>query len=127
MSETAPRSRLKEPSHSDLLTFISSRFDGIELRLEHGEKRFDRLEDKLDEAQKEFSSYQKKQGEMLADIQVLQANSDNVKSPPWWLGWKPIAALITLAVFAGAGLTALAIAGLDIVPKLAAIKDAVNP
>ncbi len=126
MSEPAPRLRPKEPSHSELLTFIGSRFDGIELRLEHGEKRFDRLEDKLDAAQRKFESYQTAQGEMQAEIQVLQAASDTAKNPPWWLGWKPIAAMITLAVFAGAGLTALAIAGLDIVPKLAAIKDAVQ-
>lgn len=120
MSESAPRSRPKEPSHYELLTQINARFDSVEARLERGERRFDRLEAKIDAAEAT-------RAEMLADLNVLQATTDATKNPPWWLGWKPIAAMITLAVFAGAGLTALTIAGLDIVPKLTAIKEAINP
>jgi hypothetical protein len=120
MSESAPRPRPKEPSHYELLQQINARFDGVEARLERGERRFDRLEAKIDAAEAT-------RAEMMADLNVLQATADANKTPPWYLGWKPVAVGLALALFAGAGLTALAIAGLDIVPKLTAIKDAVQP
>jgi hypothetical protein len=116
MTETAPRARPKEPSHYELLTQINARFDSVEARLERGERRFDRLEAKIDAAEAT-------RAEMVSDLNVLQATADAAKNPPWWLGWKPLAAIVVLALFAGAGLTALAIAGLDIVPKLTAIKE----
>jgi hypothetical protein len=128
MPESASRSRLGEqPSHLELLQQINGRFDlldrrfdAVEERLARGEKRFDRLESKIDAADIT-------RGEMLADLSVLQTSADAAKTPPWYLGWKPVAVGLSLALFAGAGLTALAIAGLDIVPKLTAIKNAVQP
>lgn len=135
MTEAASRSRAKDqPSHQDLLEQINGRFnlldrrfDGIEARLERGEKRFDRLE----ETMKDASEAREHMALSLASIQATQAAAqvaaDASKNPPWYMSWKPIAAIVALALFAGAGLTALAIAGLDIVPKLTAIKDAVQP
>ena len=130
MSESAPRSRPKEPSHYDLLQQINGRFDlldrrfdAVETRLDRGEKRFDRLE----ETMKEAGEAREGMALSLASIQATQAAAEANKTPPWYLGWKPVAVGLALALFAGAGLTALAIAGLDIVPKLAAIKDAVQP
>lgn len=132
MSEPT-RTRPKEPSHYDLLeqingrfNLLDKRFDGIEARLDRGEKRFDHIEEKMNEA----GDAREAMATNIAKLQVMQAASqaaaDAAKNPPWWLGWKPVAIALTLAVFAGAGLTALAIAGLDIVPKLTAIKDAVK-
>lgn len=135
MTETASRLRAKDqPSHQDLLTQINGRFDlldrrfdAVEDRLARGEKRFDRLE----ETMKDASEAREHMALSLASIQArqaaAQAAAEASKNPPWYMGWKPVAAIVALALFAGAGLTALAIAGLDIVPKLAAIKDAVQP
>jgi hypothetical protein len=120
MTETQTRARAKEPSHLDLLSQINARFDNVEARLERGETRFDRLEAKIDAAEAT-------RAEMASDVKVLQATTDANKTPPWWLGPRPVAIALTLAALAGAGMTALAIAGLDIVPKLTAIKEAVQP
>lgn len=128
MTESASRTRVKEqPSHLELLQQINGRFDvldrrfdAVEARLDRGESRFDRLESKIDAAEAT-------RAEMMADLNVLQATADANKNPPWYMGWKPIAGIVILALFAGAGMTALALAQLDIVPKLTAIKDAVQP
>ncbi|GBF56448.1 hypothetical protein PbB2_00104 [Candidatus Phycosocius bacilliformis] len=127
MAETAPRTRAKEPSHTDLLVQIGLRFDRIEARLDHGEKRFDRLEDKIDKAEQTRAEMVRELATLQATADAHQASVDANKTPPWWLSWKPVAIIVVLSVFAGAGLTALAIAGLDIVPKLTAIKAAVHP
>lgn len=134
MTESVQRLRAKEPSHLDLINFIGGRFDSIEARLERGEKRFDRIEEKMAKADEvrlemvsEISTVQSTVSSVQSTVSSMQANAGANAQPPWWLGWKPVAIALTLALFAGAGLTALAIAGLDIVPKLTAIKDAIQP
>ena len=127
MTETAPRSRAKEPSHTDLLVQIGMRFDRIEARLDHGEQRFDRLETKIGNADETRANMVGQLARLEAAFEAQKKIEDVNQTPPWWLSWKPVAIIVVLSVFAGAGLTALAIAGLDIVPKLTAIKNAVQP
>jgi hypothetical protein len=108
----------KEPSHAVLLEAIGGirmELKGINRRFDAGEKRFDRLEEKMDAADKV-------RGDMMADIATLKAGAGT----PLGMGWKLIAALVVLGVFAGAGLAVVAIAGVDILPKLQAIKAAVG-
>jgi hypothetical protein len=119
--------RQPEPSHRDLINFIGGRFDSIEARLERGEKRFDRIEEKMEKADDVRSEMVAEISSVQATVSLIQQSSNAAANPPWWLGWKPVAIALTLALFAGAGLTALAIAGLDIVPKLTAIKNAIQP
>ncbi len=118
--------RQPEPSHRDLINFIGGRFDSIEARLERGEKRFDRIEEKMQKADDVRSEMVAEISAVQATVSLIQQSANSAANPPWWLGWKPVAIALTLALFAGAGLTALAIAGLDIVPKLSAIKDAIQ-
>lgn len=120
-----------EPSHQTIVEVIRMEVASINKRLDRGESRFDKLEEKMDRA--DIARM-----EMKAEIDAVKtgvesnrvavsAYLETHKTPPWYMGWKPVAIGLALALFAGAGLTALAIAGLDIVPKLTAIKNAVQP
>ena len=117
MTEATRRAAKPEPSHAAIISVIEAKFGEVFRRLDHGETRFDRIERKMDDADEARSA-------MQVDIASLKQATAAAHERPWWLGWKPLAALAAMAVFAGAGLATIAIAGLDIVPKLQAITAA---
>jgi hypothetical protein len=106
---------MSDPTHAAIINVIKVEIGEVKRRLDQGERRFDRLEERLTAADEARTI-------MAADLAAIKATA----SAPWWLGWRPVAVGLALAVLAGAGLTALTIAGLDILPKLTAIKEAVQ-
>lgn len=127
MGEPATRAaRAKEPSHQAIIDVIEVKVGEINRRLDGGERRFDRIEKKMDIADESRTRLAEDVNALQVSVERLRATEEGKSNPPWWLQWQPVAIGLTLAVFAGAGLTALTIAGLDILPKLSAIKAAVG-
>ena len=120
-SRPGPRPRAAEPSHQVIIEVINAKFSEVNRRLDGGERRFARIEQKMDAADESRTKLVEDVNALQVSVEGLRATEEAKNKPPWWMGWQPIAVVVLLSVCAGAGLTALTIAGLDIVPKLQAI------
>lgn len=121
----------RNPSHAAIVEVIRAEVGSINRRLERGEARFDRLEEKIE-------SGNQARNDLRVEVEAIRStvNQNKVgfesyvqsqKTPPWFMGWQPVAIGLGLSLLAGAGLAITLIAGLDILPKLVAIKAAVTP
>lgn len=108
---------------------LTEGFKAINARLGSGERKFEKLDEKLDRFGDRLGGIESRLTAVETKLGAVESQDDKIAEsvshqlPPWYFSWKPMAIIIALSIFAGAGLGILGIINLDIIPKLQLIKD----
>eukprot|EP01035_Chromulina_nebulosa_P054179 gene54179-74165_t len=83
-----------EPSHQTIVEVIRMEVASINKRLDRGESRFDKLEEKMDRADIARMEMKAEIDAVKAGVEsnrvAVSAYLDAHKTPPWYMGWKPV-------------------------------------